>query len=221
MRVVTNRPRIGRDGTTYPAIAHDRSELLFARRQETTLADWYADSLTGTIEVRIPWGMLHVLDPSSRMVLRGNALTGRVAGLPTVGFRFVVQTFDPADPSRPGDRLPRGDPPAAFGDVALWRWPMWEEPRWYPEVKPQFEMMRTTFGEIPNLPHRRPSRPRPIGLLPPDACLERQAPRAIVGRPARGGGSDVRESAADRPFNAGSGTVGDGRPGALSDPTRS
>jgi hypothetical protein len=128
VRVVTNRPRIGRDGTTYPAIAHDRSELLFARRQETTLADWYADSLTGTIEVRIPWGMLHVLDPSSRMVLRGNALTGRVAGLPTDGFRFVVQTFDPADPSRPGDRLPRGDPPAAFGDVALWRWPMWEEP---------------------------------------------------------------------------------------------
>jgi hypothetical protein len=150
--VVTNRRRIGRDGTVYPRTAVDRSGLLFARQQETTLADWFADSLTGTIEARIPWGMLHVLDPSSRLVLRGARWTGKIAGVTTEGFRFVVQSFDPADPSGPGDRLPRGATAGDFGDVPTWSWPTWEEPRWYPELKPQFEMMRRTFGEIPDAP---------------------------------------------------------------------
>lgn len=146
--VVTNRRRIGRDGTVYPRSAHDRSELLFARQPETTLADWYADTTTGTIEVRIPWGMLHVLDPSSRLVLRGKRWTGDIAGMVTDGFRFVVQSFDPSDPSRPGDRLPRGADESSFGDVPTWSWNPWEEPRWYPELKPQVEAMRRTFGAI-------------------------------------------------------------------------
>src|SRR5436309_9231581 len=50
--VITNRRRIGRDGTTYAAQGVDRSRLLFGRQSETSLADWYADSLTGIIEIR-------------------------------------------------------------------------------------------------------------------------------------------------------------------------
>jgi hypothetical protein len=146
--VVTNRRRIGRDGTVYPEIAHDRSLLLFARQQETTLADWYADPTTGTIELRIPWGMLYVTDPSSRLVLRGNARNGEIAAVATDGFRFVVQSFDPRDPARPGDRLPRETADSGFAKVPTWTWPTWEEPRWYAERKPQFEAMRRTFEAI-------------------------------------------------------------------------
>ena len=152
LRVVTNRRRIGRDGTVYPAVAHDRSLLLFAPQGETTLTDWYADARTGTIEVRIPWGMLHVLDPSGRVVLRGDARTGAVGGVRTDGFRFVIQSVDPADLSRPGDRLPRGATPAQFGAVPTWSWATWEEPRWYADIKPQFAAMQKAFGDIPNAP---------------------------------------------------------------------
>ena len=148
--VVTNRRRIGRDGTVYPRRRADRSRLLFAKQSENTLADWYADTLTGTIEARIPWGMLNVLDPSSRLILHGRA-DGTVAGVTTKGFRIVVQSFDPENPHR-GDRMPRSSSFDEFAAVPTWSWPTWEEPRWYAELKPQYEAMRRAFGDIPNAP---------------------------------------------------------------------
>jgi hypothetical protein len=150
--VVTNRRRIARNGLVYPPQSIDRGRLLFGRQSETTLADWYADSLTGTIEVRVAWGMLNVLDPSSRLVLRGDAKSGVVGGVRTDGFRFVVQSYDPARPTTSGDRLPRGAAAGSFGYVPTWSWPTWEQPRWYAELKPQFEAMRRTFGAIPDRP---------------------------------------------------------------------
>jgi hypothetical protein len=151
MVVITNRRRIGRDGTVYPARGVDRGRLVFAREQETTLADWYADSHTGIIELRIPWGMLNVIDPSSRLVLHGSN-KGEVAGVATEGFRFVVESYDPARPTASGDRLPNGAGARSWGSVPLWSWPSWEEPRWYEQFKPQFETMRRAFADIPNAP---------------------------------------------------------------------
>ena len=151
MVVITNRRRIGRDGTVYPERGVDRGRLLFARQQETTLADWYADQRTGIIELRIPWGMLNVLDPSSHLVLHGSN-RGEVAGVATEGLRFVVESYDPARPTAGGDRLPNGDGMGRWGTVPVWSWPSWEEPRWYEELKPQFEAMRRVFGDIPNAP---------------------------------------------------------------------
>src|SRR5205085_11056615 len=88
---------------------------------------------------------------SSRLVLRGGK-AGEVAGVPTDGFRFVVQSYDPATPASSGDKMPNGKTPSAFGAPPLWSWPTWDEPRWYPELKPQFETMRRVFAEIPNAP---------------------------------------------------------------------
>jgi hypothetical protein len=155
MVVITNRRRLGRDGTVYPARGVDRSSLVFARQQETTLADWYADTKTRIIEIRIPWGMLNVLDPSSHMVLHGSN-KGDVAGEATDGFRFIVESYDPARPHAGGDRLPNGRDARSWGQVPLWTWSSWEEPRWYEELKPQFETMRRAFGDIPNAPAARP-----------------------------------------------------------------
>ena len=149
--VITNRRRIGRDGRVYPAQGVDRGRLLFARQQENTLADWYADTHTRIIEMRIPWGMLNVVDPSSRLVLHGSP-SGAVAGVPTEGFHFVVESYDPARPGAGGDHLPNGSDLRSWGSVPSWSWPAWEEPRWYEELKPQFATMRRVFGEIPNEP---------------------------------------------------------------------
>jgi hypothetical protein len=146
--VVTNRRRIGRDGTVYPATGSDRNRLLYAREDSTTLADWYADAATGTIEVRIPWGMLQVLDPSSRNVLFGTPNSSDPEGVKTEGFRFVVQSYDPAAPGSGVDLMPRGS--AGFARPPLWTWPTWEVPRWHARVKPLFEAMRATFAAIPD-----------------------------------------------------------------------
>ncbi|HKS05449.1 MAG TPA: hypothetical protein VJR92_03975, partial [Gemmatimonadaceae bacterium] len=154
--VIPNRRRIGRDGTFYAEQVHDRGALTYARQQETTLADWYADAATGTIELRIPWGLLNVLDPSSRHVLFGQTTTKYPSGATTDGFRFYVESYDPRNPAVPGDRLPKSAQ-GTFTNAPLWTWPTWEAPRWYAEVKPLFAAMRDAFSAIPRSGEPRPS----------------------------------------------------------------
>lgn len=152
VRVETNRSRVGRDGTVYPAITYERNKLTFARQSETTLADWYADAATGIIEVRIPWGLLHVMDPSSRWVLHGIQEDGRSpGGVATDGFGFVVQSYDPQSPGTGGALL-------GCGPSLRWSWEPWEvPPGWHEEVKPLFGTMRDTFRSIT----------RPVGAAGP------------------------------------------------------
>ena len=150
--VAPNRRRITRDGQIHPAIKDNRNRLLYARQADNSLADWFADSVSGVIEARIPWGMLQLLDPSSRSVLFGNAVTKEIAGRPTDGFRFVVESYDPADPRAGGDRLPRHASSAQFGNTPTWSWPTWETPQWHAEVKPLFAAMQRAFAGIPDHP---------------------------------------------------------------------
>ena len=139
LTVETNRARIGRDGTVYQPRSYQRNRLLFARQSDNTLADWYADPATGVIELRIPWGMLHVLDPSSRLVLHGMNPSNLPAGVRTDGFRFVVQSYQPG--GSVGTTVGCG----AGGTPLQWTWAPWEEPTWHEEIKPLFAAMRATF----------------------------------------------------------------------------
>ena len=152
--VVPNRRRIGRDGQLYPAKSYNRNRLLYARQQENSLADWFASVSTGVIEVRIPWGMLQVLDPSSHSVLAGIAGTSEGIATATDGFRFVVESYDPANPASGGDRLPVAQGSARFGNPPTWIWPTWDVPKWHSETKPLFAAMQRAFGAIPDHPVR-------------------------------------------------------------------
>jgi hypothetical protein len=150
LRVETNRSRVGRDGTVYLRITYERNKLKFARQSETTLADWYADPATGTIEVRLAWGMLQVLDPSSRRVLHGVQEDGRSPwGVETEGFRFVVQSYDP---QAPGGGMLRG-----CEEPLRWTWAPWEVPAWHEEIKPLFGTMRDVFRSITGPVERKTS----------------------------------------------------------------
>jgi Tfp pilus assembly protein PilF len=153
--VVPNRRRIGRDGTIYPAISYNRNRLLYSRESDNSLADWFADATTGVIEVRLPWGMLQLVDPSTRTVLFGNTAAGTVSGATTDGFRFVVESYDPSNPRSGGDNLPRGTGTSRFAEPPTWSWPPWETPQWYAEVKPLFAAMQRTFAGIPEHPPAR------------------------------------------------------------------
>jgi tetratricopeptide (TPR) repeat protein len=152
--VVPNRRRIARGGQIYPAISNNRNRLLYSPQSKSSLTDWYADASSGVIEVRLPWGMLHVIDPSTRSVLFGNTAVGEAIGATTDGFRFVVESYDPAKPQAGADHLPRG-PTSGFADPPTWTWPTWESPQWHSEVKPLFAAMQRTFAGIPDRPHAR------------------------------------------------------------------
>jgi hypothetical protein len=99
--------------------------------------------------------MLQVVDPSTRSVLFGNTAVGNVTGVPTDGFRFVVESYDPSNPTSGADRLPRNAGASGFGEPSLWTWPTWEIPQWYAEVKPQFAAMQRAFAAIPEHPAAR------------------------------------------------------------------
>ena len=73
-----------------PARGVDRGRLRYGRETESSLADWYVDRQAGLVEVRLPWGVLNVTDPSSRTVLTAIREGGVVLTGPTDGFRFVV-----------------------------------------------------------------------------------------------------------------------------------
>jgi hypothetical protein len=151
--VVPNRRRIGRNGQIYPAISYNRNRLFYSPQARNSLADWFADQASGVIEVRLPWGMLQVLDPSTRSVMFGNTAVGTGIGVTTDGFRFVVESYDPAKPEGGADHLPRGAR-SGFADPPTWTWPTWETPQWYAEIKPAFSAMQRTFAAIPDHPGR-------------------------------------------------------------------
>ncbi|MDB4908439.1 MAG: hypothetical protein JWO05_3223 [Gemmatimonadetes bacterium] len=151
--VEPNRRRFGRDGTVFQSRLQERGLLRFSTQDSSSLSDWYADPATGIIEVRLPWGLINVLDPSSRSVLQG--LDGRDPNIAkTPGFRFVVESYDPRNPAGGAERIP-AQPNGAFALPPLWSWPEWEVPRWYPEVKPVYDAMRRTFDALPQ-PKSRP-----------------------------------------------------------------
>ena len=156
--VTPNRRTIARDGRVFEAQRYERNLLRHDRQQQSSLADWYADTTTNTIEVRIPWGLLHVMDPSSRTVLHGMDSGRLPTGITTAGFRFVVQSI-PVGASATssggvGERLPFA--PSGFAMPPLWSWATWESPRWHAERKPAFAALRAAFDAIPESGPPRP-----------------------------------------------------------------
>ena len=146
--VETNRVRVGRDGTIYPAMTYQRNRLRHDRQPENSLADWFAEPATGTIEIRLGWGMLQILDPSSRLALRGMDTGGGPAGITTDGFNLVVASYDPASPAAGGARLGCGPGTTPFH----YQWQPWEAPAWHQERKPLFDSMRTTYRGLTTIP---------------------------------------------------------------------
>jgi hypothetical protein len=134
--VTTNRFRVTRTGRMIPARGVDRGRLRHARQATSTLADWYVDRAVGLIEVRLPWGLLNVTDPSSRTVLAAVRERGVVETRPTDGFRFVVVA-----------RRRRDDRIVAFlPAAATYTWPAWEQPRWHERLKPAYFALRDLWG---------------------------------------------------------------------------
>ena len=143
----TNRVRVARDGTRHPAQRYSRSPL---RRGSTDpasidrddLADWY-ESPDGTrIELRLPWALLNVTDPSSRRVAHEErAEDGPVETVATDGFRFDVLAVDlGTSGARVVDRLPQRAP--ARTDFPTWAWKAWNEPTYHLVPKQSYHLLR-------------------------------------------------------------------------------
>jgi tetratricopeptide (TPR) repeat protein len=160
--VETNRRRIGRDGTSYPAQGYSRSPLLHASMDprdpdHDTLADWHANVAGSFIEARIAWGLLNVTDPSSRRVLHDDpSRPGSIGTQVTAGFRFYMASIRPDDPpgqetpvrGRLADRLPRGEVRSA-AELPFYSWEGWDRPSYRIERKESWSIVKEAFDSIP------------------------------------------------------------------------
>lgn len=153
--VITNRARFGRDGTFYPAQGYDRGMLRHAPEAATTLADWYHDAVAGLIELRIPWGLINVTDPSTRTVLfddvtraREDPDAGSFGTATTDGVRVGAVMYRKGVRPRVIATLP-GRSGSAWRRTAFrtYTWRPWEEPRSHSRLKPVYDSLRTLWRE--------------------------------------------------------------------------
>ena len=77
--VTTNRFRVARDGRRFAARGVNRGRLQYGRAATASNADWFLDRSEGMLEVRLPWNLLNVTDPSSRTVPRAGLAPRRSA----------------------------------------------------------------------------------------------------------------------------------------------
>ncbi|HET9985993.1 MAG TPA: tetratricopeptide repeat protein [Longimicrobiales bacterium] len=146
LRVVTNRVRLGRDGVEYPAMGYDRGVL---RRGVAPDGVWEMDEADGAVEVRIPWTLLNVTDPSSRRVLRVGGPAPKSLDEDDALATEVVEGIRIVAATRGADGGWKAWPRSGKAtDVALFGWPTWEQPRWHARRRPTYEALRAAFAGV-------------------------------------------------------------------------
>jgi hypothetical protein len=135
-RIVTNRLRFAPDATEFAAAGYDRGILIPGPPPD---GDWERVP-DGALEIRVPWLLLNVSDPSGRHVLLdppGASKSDSVgtAVIETIGITLGVRregrwTTTPAD------------------GTARYAWEAWEEPRWRARPRPTFAAMRDTWLDL-------------------------------------------------------------------------
>lgn len=157
IRVLTNRKRVGRDGTLYPEISVSRSPLRLGTTDPEVqgyddLSDWSYDADGGIFEVRLPWGLLNVTDPSSHQVVEdGPDIRGGVGTATTGGFRLYAALVE-RDTGHVRDTLPERDG-AGWLDSSvstLYAWPGWEEPTWHSRLKRSYFIVKQRLAALPD-----------------------------------------------------------------------
>src|SRR5690606_38386119 len=95
MFVITNRARFGRDGRLIPASGINRGRLRFRTSAQSMLSDWFWDRAAGLLQLRLPWNLLNVSDPSTRTLLFERTAGYEIGTATSDGFRIGVLLLGP------------------------------------------------------------------------------------------------------------------------------
>jgi hypothetical protein len=155
--VITNRARFGRDGKFYPASGYDRGRLRYGTQASSTLADWYLDERAGLLELRVPWDLLNVTDPSTRTLLFDAKKEGDFGTAKAQDFRLGILLYRKTGGPMVVGALPAlADGRWRLSGFTPWRWEGWTQPRSHGRLKPVYDSLRTLWqegrGEAPARP---------------------------------------------------------------------
>ncbi|NJD11127.1 MAG: hypothetical protein FIB01_12090 [Gemmatimonadetes bacterium] len=138
-----NRARIGSDSTNYLGMGYDRGVLPAGPLPDGA---WERTPDGQALEVRIPWVLLNITDPSSKRVV-GTGGDGRGETAPTTtvdGIRIVVAG---RDAQQRWEVLPGT---GRQQDVASFTWPNWDQPRYRIRRRPVYYALRDLFAQLGN-----------------------------------------------------------------------
>ncbi len=135
-----------------PVAWTDLGRLRYGSQQRSSLSDWYYDPYAGLIEIRLPWSLLNVTDPSSRSVLFREQEGLEYSFQATDGFRIGVLAYRKGGAPRVLGALPALAPGGVWraADFATWTWPKWEQPAFHSRPKPVYDAMRAVWGSMPD-----------------------------------------------------------------------
>lgn len=157
MQNITNHRRISKDQSRfYPSRVFSMSGLrhgsLDPRNPDyTSLADF---RVTGSmIEIRIPWGLLNVTDPSSRQVIwfDKKGRTRETKGIGVVAYSFApsgkgLKARATGMKSNITDSFPAR---SAASAVSHYRWEGWQHPTYHTFLKKSYYIYRDVLARIP------------------------------------------------------------------------
>ena len=158
----SNRERIGRDGTYYPAHTQEIGWLRQGTQDRSmsgfdSLAEW--NEGRGFIEARIPWGLLNFSDPSSKSIVSTiEGLARGPYGTPvTDGMRFVLAEYS-GDAFGSKAMALRTIPARKNGTIPLpplFTWKEWDQPTFHAIRKKSFSIYQEALKRIPGIAQGR------------------------------------------------------------------
>ena len=162
-----NAPRYARDGRVFPALNYSRSPLPYGSADRTrpdfsSRALWHADADRGMIELRIPWGLLFVMDPSNLQVFGGTDSKWVPLPKPTKGISAAVFALRVPETGTMGPAaLSSSLPPVRNGEVteapAIYSWERWDKVEYKPYLKKSYSALQSVFREMTSTPIPPPS----------------------------------------------------------------
>ena len=162
LHVITNRARFGRDGSFFPARGYDRGRMRFGTETQSTNSDWYLDSQAGLLQIRIPWDLLNVTDPSTRTLLFDKQTTGGFGTVLAEDWHGGVVVYAKGAEPKVHGALPEiTEGVWREHSFTAWRWNGWTEPRYHSRLKPVFDSLKALWAAPPSTAPARSLRPAP------------------------------------------------------------
>lgn len=142
--LMANRERESLDGRKFSKILHNRSKLEFGTIEENSNTDWFFNEQTGVLELRLPWHLLNVSDPSSNQVLDDVKGTPEIESTTTDGFHIYSFVTDKKNEIK--QTIPKK------GNEFVYNWEGWDEPDYEVRFKEQYYTLQKQFVELNPLP---------------------------------------------------------------------
>ncbi|MEO6695238.1 MAG: polysaccharide deacetylase family protein [Ignavibacteria bacterium] len=139
--LLSNRGRETLTGEKTDRVVHDRSKLVFGKSNEyaSSNSNWFWNENDKTLEVRLPWHLLNVSDPSSKNILNDIEGTPDIESIETDGFNIYSYLSDKKNENI--KQIPENKP-------GFYSWAKWEKPDYTTRLKKVYYELRDLFREL-------------------------------------------------------------------------